>query len=96
MALYGVNKTFFVADQSMNEAREFLNQIVDDLKQTDKKVKELALRMILVIGIIRSNVEDFVLAINLIEKYKFEIDISEEINRVSFDVEESALNPRLF
>ena len=44
----------------------------------------------------RANVEDFVLAINLIEKHKFQFDISEEINRINFDVEESALNPRLF
>ncbi len=60
------------------------------------RVKELCLRLILVIGIMRANAEDFVLAINLIEKHKFEFDISEEISRISFDVEESALNPRLF
>jgi hypothetical protein len=41
-------------------------------------------------------VEDFTLALNLIEKHKFTFDISEEISRISFDVEESALNPRLF
>jgi hypothetical protein len=29
-ALYGVTKTFFVSDQSVNEARAFLNQILDD------------------------------------------------------------------
>ena len=44
----------------------------------------------------RSNVEDFVLAINIIETYNYDFDISEEINRICFDVEESALNPRLF
>ena len=54
------------------------------------------MKMILVIGIMRSNVEDFVLAINILEKHKFEYDISEEINRINFDVEETALNPRLF
>jgi hypothetical protein len=59
-------------------------------------VRELALKLILVIGIMRANVEDFVLAINLIEQYRFKFDISEEINRISFDIEESALNPRLF
>jgi len=86
-----------VSDQTINEAREFLNQILDDPKQTDQKVKELALKLILVIGIMRANVEDFVLVINQIEKHKFEgFDISEEINRISFDIEESALNPRLF
>lgn len=54
------------------------------------------MKLILVIGIMRANVEDFVLAINLVEKHGFIFDISEEINRISFDVEESALNPRLF
>jgi hypothetical protein len=95
-ALYGVNKTFFVSDQSINEARGFLNQILIDPKQTDIKVKELALKLILVIGIMRANVEDLVLAVNIMEEHKFEFDISEEINRINFDVEESALNPRLF
>jgi hypothetical protein len=94
-SLYGINKTFFVADQTINEARTFLTQILEN-SNTDKKVQELALRLILVIGIMRANAEDFVLAINLIEKHKLDFDVSEEINRVSFDVEESALNPRLF
>jgi hypothetical protein len=95
-SLYGVNKTFFVSDQSLNEARSFLNHILEDPKCTDLRIKELCLRLILVIGIMRANAEDFILAINLIEKHKFEFDISEEISRISFDVEESALNPRLF
>jgi hypothetical protein len=34
----------------------------------------------------RSNVEDFVLAINIIERYNYDFDISEEINRICFDV----------
>jgi len=29
-ALYGVSKTFFVSDQAINEAREFLNAILED------------------------------------------------------------------
>jgi hypothetical protein len=95
-SLYGVNKTFFVSDQTVNEARGFLSDILDDPNQSDTRVKELALKLILVIGIMRANIEDFVLAINLIEKHRFDFDISEEINRISFDVEESALNPRLF
>lgn len=95
-ALYGINKTFFVSDQSVNEARSFLTQILEDEKQADLEVKQIALKLILVIGIMRANVEDLTLAINLIEKQKFKFDISEEISRISFDVEETALNPRLF
>lgn len=52
--------------------------------------------MILVIGIMRANVEDFVHALNIIEKNQIVIDISEEIGRINFDIEETALNPRLF
>jgi hypothetical protein len=44
----------------------------------------------------RANVEDLTLAINIMDKHKFQFDISEEISRITFDVEESALNPRLF
>ena len=44
----------------------------------------------------RANVEDFVHGINIIEKNRLEFDISEEIGRINFDIEETALNPRLF
>ncbi len=81
---------------SINEARDFMTKILEDPIVKDDQTKELALKLLLVIGIMRANVEDFVLAINLIEKYKYQYDISEEINRISFDVEETALNPRLF
>lgn len=60
------------------------------------ETKELALKMILVIGIMRANAEDFVHGINIIEKNQLSFDISEEIGRVNFDIEETALNPRLF
>lgn len=52
--------------------------------------------MLLVLGILRANVEDFVHALNLIEKNNLNYDISEEIGRINFDIEESALNPRKF
>ena len=96
LSLYGIDKTFFVADQSVNEAREFLTNIIENPANKDIETKELALKMILVIGIMRANAEDFVLGINLIEKHQFKFDISEEIGRINFDIEESALNPRLF
>ena len=95
MSLYGIDKTFFVADQSMNEARGFLQEIFEDSNQ-QKETRELALRLIVVVGVLRANSEDYILAINLMEKHKFECDLSEEIGRVTFDVEESALNPSLF
>jgi hypothetical protein len=54
--------------------------------------KELALKVLMVIGIMRGNVEDLILATNLLEKHKYNFDISEELDRISFDVEETALN----
>ena len=82
---------------TINEARDFLRLIIENEQQKDLKTKELALKLLLVIGIMRANVEDMVLAINLVEKHKFtDFDISEEIDRISFDVEETALNPKLF
>jgi len=94
-ALYGISKTFFVADQSINDARAFLTEIIEDGKQ-DQKTREVSLKLLMTIGVLRANVEDYVLAINLMEKHGLAFDISEEIGRVSFDIEESALNPLLF
>jgi hypothetical protein len=96
LSLYGIDKNFFVSDMSINEARAFLAEIVADPLQKDQKTKELALKLIMVLGIMRANVEDMVLAINLMETHNFVVDISEEIDRISFDVEETALNPKLF
>ena len=79
----------------MNEARSFLQEIFEDGNQA-KETREIALKMIVVIGVLRANSEDYFLAINLMEKHKFDCDLSEEIGRVTFDVEESALNPSLF
>ena len=50
----------------------------------------------MVIGIMRGNVEDLVLSLNLMEQRQFKFDISEELDRISFDIEETALNPSLF
>lgn len=80
---------------TINEARDFLNNIIED-KSQELGTKELALKLILVIGVMRGNVEDFAIALNLIEKYQFEFDISEEIGRINFDIEETALNPKFF
>ena len=81
---------------TINEARDFLTHIIEDVSQKDDQTKELALRLIMVIVIMRSNVEDLVLAINLMEKNGLKFDISEEIARINFDVEETALNPLFF
>lgn len=50
----------------------------------------------MVIGIMRGNVEDLILSLNLMEEHKFKFDISEELDRISFDIEETAMNPNLF
>ena len=60
------------------------------------RTKEVALKLIMVIGIMRANIEDLTLALNLLEKNNFTFDISEELDRISFDVEETALNPKRF
>jgi hypothetical protein len=96
LSLYGVDKTFFVSDMSINEARDFLTDIIRNSDIKDSETKELSLKLLMVLGIMRGNVEDLVLALNLIELYKLEFDVSEELDRISFDVEETALNPTLF
>ena len=96
LSLYGVDKTFFVMDQSINECRSFLTTIVHN-PSSDEETIELALKMLLVIGVMRGSVEDLISGLNLIEKQNLsKIDISEELDRISFDIEETALNPKLF
>lgn len=54
-------------DANLNDARQFLVSIIEDLKSEDRAV-ELAYKIILLIGIARSNIEDLLIVSTLLDK----------------------------
>ena len=75
-SLYSTDKLSFMIDSNLNDARTFLVSIIEEQGQaTPKRAIELAFKIIFLLGIVRSNVEDLLLVATLIEKYGAEIDL---------------------
>lgn len=69
--LYHSDKEAFLQDHSLNEARDFLVSLVEDASW-DNKLVELAYKLIIRIGLARSNPEDFLVVVNLLNKHTFD------------------------
>jgi hypothetical protein len=56
-------------DSNLNDARSFLVNIIEDEKSALRAV-ELALKIILLLGHVRSNVEDLLMVATLLDKHQ--------------------------
>lgn len=65
---YGSDLEGLYKDDSMNEARDFMVKIIKN--QQSKPLVERALKIIIRLGIVRSNVDDFLLAASLLQNDK--------------------------
>lgn len=52
-------------DQNLNDARTFLVSIILD-KTSDARTRELSMKLIFLLGLARSNVEDFLIVAQLL------------------------------
>jgi hypothetical protein len=55
-------------DSNLNDARSFLVGIIED-KSSAKRAVELSYKIIFLLGVARSNVEDFMLVSTLLDKH---------------------------
>ena len=65
-------------DQNLNDARSFLVSIIEDPK-SDQRSIELSFKIILLLGLVRSNVEDFLLVATLLDQQKGQVDLRAEL-----------------
>ena len=79
-------------DANMNEARAFLISIIDEYytegnnqDPIKNQILELIFKNIILMGIVRSNVEDLLLVATLLDKYNIKIDLREEMEILSRD-----------
>jgi hypothetical protein len=74
------DKQSFVLDASLNTVRAFLVELING-HDTDKKVATLAFKMIFLLGLARSSVEDFLVLVSLLsDKKHSDIDLREELH----------------
>jgi len=64
--LFNGDQTCFIIDANLNEARTFLISIIEDSSSSAKAI-ELASKIILLLGLARSNIEDYLIAAKLLE-----------------------------
>ena len=67
-SLYSTDKLSFMIDQNLNDARGFLVTIIEE-KNNPPRAIELAYKILLLMGIVRSNVEDLLLVSTLLMKH---------------------------
>ena len=79
-ALYSTDKLSFMIDSNLNDARDFLVSIIKGHGQGNKRGVELAFKILLLLGIVRSNVEDLLIVATLLEETKEVIDLRPELD----------------
>jgi hypothetical protein len=88
-SLYSTDKLSFMIDSNLNDARSFLVGIIED-GSSNKRAVELAFKIILLLGIVRSNVEDFLLVATLLDKHNISVDLRQELEILKDESEGSA------
>jgi hypothetical protein len=79
-SLYSTDKLSFMIDSNLNDARQFLVSLIEEGKGPQRAV-ELAFKIILLLGIVRSNVEDFLIVATLLDRYKSSpVDLRQELD----------------
>jgi len=73
-SLYSTDKLSFMIDSNLNDARSFLVQIIEE-STSAKRAVELAFKILLLLGVVRSNVEDLLLVATLLEKHNASVDL---------------------
>lgn len=86
-SLYSTDKLSFMIDSNLNDARSFLVSIIED-KASVKRAVELAFKIILLLGIVRSNVEDLLLVATLLDKHNAEVDLRMELELLKDEAED--------
>lgn len=83
-SLYSTDKLSFMIDSNLNDARTFLISIIED-KASAQRATELAFKIIFLLGIVRSNVEDFIIVCTLLDKHNAQVDLRQELELLKED-----------
>ena len=88
-ALYSTDKLSFMIDSNLNDARSFLVTLIEESAAQgtlNGRATDLAFKILLLLGIVRSNVEDLLIVATLLDKYKLTtIDLRQELDALLKD-----------
>ena len=70
---------FYAREEVLNTHRDYLVNLIED-ESIEQSVKDLAIRLIILIGNLRSSGEDYLVAYNLIAKYDMKVNLNAEIS----------------
>lgn len=79
-------------DSNLNDARTFLVSIIEDGTSV-KRAVELAFKILLLLGVVRSNVEDLLLVATLLNKHNAQVDLRQELEFLKEEGDMSADGP---
>lgn len=74
---------YYGEEELFNEIRTYLIGLLADKNSTDA-IKEICIKLILLIGNIRGSGEDFLIAYNLINKHGFDFNVDAELSQCKF------------
>lgn len=74
------NYRFYTREETLNNHREYLVSIIEDAN-VEQNTKDIALKLIVLIGNLRTSGEDYLVAYNLISKYDMTINLSSELSQ---------------
>jgi len=73
-SLYSTDKLSFMIDSNLNDARSFLVSLIEEGLAAEgkgnKRATELAFKILLLLGIVRSNVEDLLMVATFMDRLK--------------------------
>lgn len=87
-ALFDRDKTSFVTDANLNDARALIVNLILDEKSSNKVI-ELCYKILLLCGLSRANPEDYLIAASLLEQNPRQINLKEEIGLINKAYEKS-------
>ena len=78
-SLFSTDKLSFMIDSNLNDARNFLVQLIDEGllsgESGNKRATELSFKILLLLGIVRSNVEDLLMVATLLDRLQDNIAV---------------------
>ena len=74
---------FYCEEELFNDIRTYLISLISDINSTNE-IKEICIKLILLIGNIRGSGEDFLVTYNLINKHGYDFNIETELSQCKF------------
>jgi hypothetical protein len=91
--LFSTELNSYSVDGLLTKCRTFLVNVIDDAATTSV-IRELCVKIILLIGNVRASAEDLLYVSNLVKKHNMSVNFDQELSRFSFENRSNELTER--